>query len=86
MPRREKRPVLGHLFWGLMTLLSVGLMMSGIGPIELIGDGLLALCLIKAGLKIHGHVIGGGPRRRLRFGARAGTEPAPPKSEPSPGA
>ena len=79
LSRREKRPVLKHLFWGLMLLL-------GIGPIELIGDGLLALCLIKAGLKIHGHVIGGGPRRRLRFGARAGTEPAPPKSERSPGA
>ena len=86
LSRREKRPILRHLFWGLMLLLAVGLMTSGIGPIELIGDGLLALCLIKVGLKIHGHVIGGGPRRRLRFGARAGTEPAPPKSERSPGA
>ena len=74
----------GQLSWGLLTLIAVALMYSGIGPLELLGDALIALCLLKAGLKVHGHVIGGGPRRRPRFGSQeepardAGSQNNPP--------
>ena len=64
------------MVWSLLALLAFGLILSGTGPFELVGDGLLALCLIKAGLKIHGHVIGGGPRRRVGFGTSPGPKPA----------
>ncbi len=43
----------GQLSWGLLTLIAVALMYSGIGPLELLGDALIALCLLKAGLKVH---------------------------------
>ena len=60
----NRRRVLRSLVWMFLTLLSLVFIFSGIGAVELIGDGLLALCLIKAGLKIHGHVIGGPPKAR----------------------
>ncbi|HJM41939.1 MAG: hypothetical protein QGH70_04835 [Nitrospinota bacterium] len=81
--KQGKRPKTGHIVWGLLTLLSVALIGSGIGPIELLGDALLALCLIKAGLKAHGHVIGGrrrgrGGTRRPRFGSKGAASPTRP--------
>ena len=76
-----KRLRTGHVVWGLLMLISVAFILSGIGPVELLGDALLALCLIKVGLKVHGHVIGGGPRRRLRFGSKEAPTPTrPPES------
>ncbi|MFQ5916039.1 MAG: hypothetical protein ACE5JS_22935 [Nitrospinota bacterium] len=78
-----RRPIAGHIGWGLLTLVSMAFIFSGIGPIEILGDALLALCLIKAGLKVTGHVIGGGPRRRVRFGAKQ--PPTPSRRGPFPG-
>ena len=66
----RQRSMAGHIGWGLLTLVAMAFIFSGIGPIELVGDALLALCLLKAGLKVTGHVIGGGPRRRIRFGSK----------------
>ncbi|MFQ5692935.1 MAG: hypothetical protein ACE5IM_07835 [Nitrospinota bacterium] len=80
-----RRKIAGPIGWGLLTLVSVAFMSSGIGPIEIVGDALLALCLLKAGLKATGHVIGGGPRRRLRFGSKRTPPGANPREEPSPG-
>lgn len=63
-------------------MLSVAFIGSGIGPVELLGDALLALCLIKAGLKAHGHVIGGrrrgGRTRRPRFASKGAASPTRP--------
>ncbi|MEE8110864.1 MAG: hypothetical protein V3T44_07530 [bacterium] len=80
-----RRRIAGRIGWGLLTLVSVGFIFSGIGPIEILGDALLALCLIKAGLKVTGHVIGGGPRRRIRFGSKRPPSTSNPEGEPSPG-
>lgn len=80
-----QRRVAGHIGWGLLTLISVAFISSGIGPLELLGDALLALCLLKAGLKVTGHVIGGGPRRHARFGSKRASHAASPQEGPSPG-
>jgi hypothetical protein len=58
----DRRRVLGSLGWGFLTLIALAFIFSGIGVVELIGDALLALCLVKAGLKVHGHIIGGPPK------------------------
>ena len=79
--KQGKRLKAGHIVWGLLTLLSVAFIGSGIGPVELLGDALLALCLIKAGLKAHGHVIGGrrrGRTRRPRFASKGAASPTRP--------
>ena len=86
-PKQGKRLKAGHIVWGLLTLLSVAFIGSGIGPVELLGDALLALCLIKAGLKAHGHVIGGrrrgggGGARRPRFASKEAASPARPPED-----
>ena len=86
-PKQGKRLKAGHIVWGLLTLLSVAFIASGIGPVELLGDALLALCLIKAGLTAHGHDIGGrrrgggGGARRPRFRSKeAASPPRPPEN------
>ena len=85
--KQGKRLKAGHIVWGLLTLLSVAFIGSGIGPVELLGDALLALCLIKAGLKAHGHVIGGrrrgggGGARRPRFASKEAASPARPPED-----
>ena len=85
--KQGKRPKAGLIVWGLLTLLSVAFIASGIGPLELLGDALLALCLIKAGFKAHGHVIGGrrrgkggrgGRARRPRFASKGAASPTRP--------
>lgn len=76
----DRRRVVGSLGWAFLTLLSLAFIFSGIGIVELIGDGLLALCLIKAGLKVHGHVIGGPPKasRSSRFRPKSSIPPEGP--------
>ena len=86
MKRIKKRSALGIVAWSLLALFASGLIVLGTGPFQLVGDGLLALCLIKAGLKIHGHVIGGGPRRRFRFGTSPGPKPKASESKSLPNA